>query len=104
LTATSGIPASSGVSATTANNSASKDPAKEAAAKKAAAAQAEQEAALKAQNQTNCLAARQNLANLKDGMRISAVDPSTGEHSFLDDAQRAKSTEEAQQQISKFCH
>lgn len=103
LTATSGVPAGSGVAVTTSNGSPSKDPAKEAAAKKAAAAKAEQEAAIKAQNQANCSAAKQNLANLKDGMRIATVDPTTGEHSFLDDAQRAKSTEEAQQQISKFC-
>ena len=73
------------------------------AAKKAAAEKAAQEAASKAQNQANCQTAKQNLANLKDGMRIAIVDPNTGEHSFLDDAQRQKSTDEAQQQISKFC-
>lgn len=73
------------------------------AAKKAAAEKAAQEAAIKAQNQANCAAAKQNLANLRDGMRIATIDPNTGERSYLDDTQRQKSVEEANQQISKFC-
>ncbi len=87
----------------TAKPAVDKDPAKDAAAKKAAVEKAAQEAATKAQNQANCAGAKQNLANLKDGMRIATVDPTTGERSYLDDAQRAKSMDEAQQQISKYC-
>ena len=75
----------------------------DAAAKKAAADKAAQEAAVKAQNQATCLGAKQNLANLKDGMRIATIDPNTGERSYLDDAQRQKSMDDAQQQIGKFC-
>ena len=75
----------------------------DAAAKKAAAEKAAQEAAIKEQNKANCLAATQNMANLKDGMRIATIDPKTGERSYLDDAQRQKSMDDAQQQISKFC-
>lgn len=94
--------AASGVTPAT-KAAAEKDPAKEAAAKKAAAAKAEQEAAIKAQNQTNCAAAKQNLANLRADTRIMTVDPVTGERNFMDDAQRQKGVDEAQQQISKFC-
>ena len=96
-TSASGVPVTSGVPATKATSD------KDAAAKKAAAAKADQEAAIKAQNKANCAGARQNLANLKDGMRIAIVDPTTGERAYMDDAQRAKSMEDAQQQVSKFC-
>ncbi len=77
--------------------------AKDAASKKADNEKAKQEAELRALNKTNCAAARQNLANLKDGMRIAVVDPTTGERAYLDDDQRAKNVEQAQQQITKFC-
>lgn len=97
--AASSVAAASAVPA--ANGKASAE--KEAAAKKAAAAKAEQEAAIKAQNEANCSGAKQNLANLKDGMRIATIDPATGERSYIDDTQRAKSIAEAQDQISKFC-
>lgn len=79
------------------------DPAKLAAAKKAAADKAAQDAATKAQNQANCLNARQNLANLKDGMRIAVIDPNTGERSYMDDTQRQQGVNSAQQQISQYC-
>lgn len=97
--AASGVAPSSGVPAVNTKANAEK----EAADKKATAAKAEQEAAIKAQNQANCAGAKQNLANLKDGMRIATVDPTTGERAYMDDAQRAKSMADAQQQISKFC-
>ena len=74
-----------------------------AAAKKAAEEKAAQEAAMKEQYKTNCLAATQNLANLKDGMRIASIDPATGERSYLDDTQRQQRMNDAQQQVSKFC-
>ncbi len=93
----SGVPASD--KAATAKGETKND----SAAKKAAADKAAQEAAMKAQNQANCLGAKQNLANLKDGMRIATIDPNTGERSYMDDAQRQKSMDDAQQQISKFC-
>jgi hypothetical protein len=97
VAAVSGVP-------TSGKPAADKDAAKnDAAAKKAAADKAAQEAAVKAQNQANCLAAKQNLANLKDGMRIATIDLNTGERSYMDDAQRQKSIDEAQQQIGKFC-
>lgn len=99
-TSASGVSATSSVTATSTKADKEKEAA---AAKKAAAAKAEQEAAIKAQNQANCAGAKQNLANLKDGMRIATVDPTTGERAYMDDAQRAKSMEDAQQQISKFC-
>jgi hypothetical protein len=73
------------------------------AAKKAAADKAAQDAANKALKQANCIAAKQNLANLKDGMRIAVIDPNTGERSYLDDTQRAKNLDESQQQVGKFC-
>ncbi len=75
----------------------------DAAAKKAAADKAVQDAANKAQNQANCINAKQNLANLKDGMRIAVIDPNTGERSYMDDTQRQQSVDTAQQQISKYC-
>ncbi len=76
---------------------------KDAASKKAAAEKEKQEAELKALNKTNCAAAKQNLANLKDGMRIAVIDPTSGERAYMDDEQRAKNVEQAQQQITKFC-
>lgn len=79
------------------------DPAKTAVDKKAAADKAAQEAAIKEQNKANCANAKQNLANLNDGMRIAVIDPTTGERSYLDDAQRQSKVNDAQQQISKYC-
>ncbi len=94
-------PATTGVAT---KNSADPDATKQSpTAKKAAADKAAIDAANKEIKQSNCTAAKQNLANLKDGMRIAIIDPTTGERSYLDDTQRAKSIDDAQQQISKNC-
>lgn len=73
------------------------------ATRKAAADKAAQEVALKEQNRVNCAGAKQNLANLADGMRISSIDPNTGERSFMSDEQRQQNIAQAQQQISQYC-
>lgn len=96
-------PAASAVSGVSATNKPATDAKKPALDKKAAAEKAALDASNKEIKQSNCTAAKQNLANLKDGMRIATIDPTTGERSYLDDAQRAKSIDEAQQQISKNC-
>lgn len=96
--------ASSAVSGVAGTKTAEIDPSKTPAAlKKAASEKATNEASAKEVKQANCLAAKQNLANLRDGMRISVIDPTTGERSILDDIQRQKSVETAQQQTSQFC-
>lgn len=93
----SGVPATSNPAP---NNDAVQNAA---AAKKAAADKAAFDAAMKEAKQANCAAAKQNLANLKDGIRIVVADPTTGERSYLDDAQRQKSMDESQQQVDKSC-
>lgn len=71
--------------------------------KKSLAGTADQETASGESKQKNCFAAKQNLANLRDGMRISVVESNAEERSVLDELQRQKNTEEAQQRVAKFC-
>jgi len=75
-------------------------------------AQAKQEAAdklaLEAKQKevkiANCAASQQNLANLKDGMRVATVDPKTGEHAYMEDEERAVKTTQYQNDVKKYCN
>lgn len=53
--------------------------------------------------QENCASARQQLATLEGGQRIVKVDPSSGERSFLEDAQRPGEIAKARKAVSDWC-
>lgn len=53
---------------------------------------------------SNCKASQQNLANLKDGMRVATIDPKTGERAYMEDDERATKTAQYQQDIKKYCN
>jgi len=50
----------------------------------------------------NCASARANLKMLQDGVRMTKYNEK-GERVFLDDAERAKATAEAQRAVSDWC-
>ena len=52
----------------------------------------------------NCLEARSNLKQLQEGMRVSRVDPRTGERSFLDDKERPGEIASAQRAVDNWCN
>jgi Domain of unknown function (DUF4124) len=62
-------------------------------------AQAEQEKAL---NQENCSRARESLAALESGQRISRTD-AKGERYYLEDAQIAQETAKARESVKQYC-
>ena len=64
------------------------------------AAAAEKDAAIK---QANCQGAREALATLQSGRRILRSTPQ-GEQFYLDDAQRAQETQQAQQAVQEWCN
>jgi len=64
------------------------------------AATAAKDAAIK---QENCQRAREALATLESGRRILRSTPQ-GEQYYLDDAQRAKETQQAQQSVQEWCN
>jgi len=74
--------------------------------RQAAAAEAEAKQQKEAQDAkaktTNCEQAKNNLARLKIGGRIFTYDDK-GNRSYMDDAQRAKATADAQKSISDWC-
>jgi hypothetical protein len=51
----------------------------------------------------NCENAHAHLSALESGQRIVKYDPTTGERSYLDDAERAKATAEAKNSVSGWC-
>ncbi len=71
---------------------------KEAAEKSALEAKQNQEKA------ANCTASQQNLANLKDGMRVATIDPKTGERAYMEDDERAVKTTQYQNDVKKYCN
>lgn len=62
----------------------------------------QQAAAEQKQNSEACDAARRNLAALNSGQRIARFNQQ-GEKSYLDDADRVRETERAQQQVQNSC-
>ena len=74
--------------------------------KQAATAEAEAKKQKEAQDAkakaANCEQAKKNLARLKIGGRIFTYDDK-GNRSYMDDAQRAKATADAQKSISDWC-
>lgn len=50
----------------------------------------------------NCAAARSNLKSLQEGVRMSRYNEQ-GERVFMDDAERAKTTEDAQRAVKDWC-
>lgn len=68
-----------------------------------AQAKQEKEAALKAQQERACREARNYLAGLEGGARITRIDPKTGERVFLEDAARAQEVIRARQSVSANC-
>lgn len=63
----------------------------------------QKEAAEAAQKQRACEEARNYLAGLEAGARITRVDPKTGERVFLEDAGRAQEIERARQSVQANC-
>ena len=51
----------------------------------------------------NCNDARAQLKLLQEGMRISKIDPNTGERSFLEDKERPAETANAQKAVDSWC-
>lgn len=66
-------------------------------------AKQEKEAAEKVQRQRACEEARNYLAGLEVGARVTRIDPKTGERVFLEDAGRAQEVERARQSVQANC-
>ncbi|MFM2408345.1 MAG: hypothetical protein RL358_1087 [Pseudomonadota bacterium] len=62
------------------------------------------EATQKREKTANCAASQQNLANLKDGIRIATIDPKTGERAYMEDDERAAKTTQYQNDVKKYCN
>ncbi|MDH2917893.1 MAG: DUF4124 domain-containing protein [Sideroxydans sp.] len=92
--------AASGVS----DSKPSEDKKELAKSKKEAADKLAIEAKQKEVKASNCTASQQNLANLKDGMRVATVDPKTGERAYMEDDERAKKVTQYQQDVNKYCN
>lgn len=71
--------------------------------KQDAAAKQDKKSAEDEQRQLNCDNARSFLASLKSGARISRTDPKTGERVFLEDADYAKESANAQRAVDTSC-
>ena len=69
----------------------------------AAATKKEEDAKDAEARKQNCANARETLASLETGQRISRTDPATGERSYLDDTERAKATTEARRSVDGWC-
>lgn len=68
-----------------------------------AAARAEKENSESEEAQRNCYEVRAQLKQLEDGMRVSTIDPDTGERTFLEDADRPAEIERAQKAVDNWC-
>jgi len=71
--------------------------------KKEAETKAEQEEKKAQQTENNCNDSRSRLKALQEGLRITRVDPNTGERSFLDDSTRQAEIVKAQQAVDSWC-
>ena len=80
------------------------DAKEQAKAKQEAADKLALAATQKKEKAANCSASQQNLANLKDGMRVATIDPKTGERAYMEDDERAKKTTQYQQDVNKYCN
>ena len=76
---------------------------KRAAERQEAETKAEKERGDAKAAERNCNDARAQLKQLQDGMRISKIDPNTGERSFLDDKDRPGETANAQKSVDSWC-
>jgi hypothetical protein len=68
-----------------------------------AEAKGEKEKAESKNSERNCNEARAQLKQLQEGMRISKIDPATGERNFLDDKDRPAETANAQKSVDSWC-
>ncbi len=66
-------------------------------------AKGEKEKADQKNNERNCNDARAQLKQLQEGMRVSKLDPNTGERSFLEDKDRPAETANAQKAVDNWC-
>ena len=69
-----------------------------------AAAKGEKEIAEREEAERNCDNARSAVKQLQDGLRVTRIDPDTGERSFLEDADRTVETERAQKAVDGWCN
>ena len=68
-----------------------------------AEAKGEKEKAEQKNNERNCNDARAQLKQLQEGMRVSKLDPNTGERTFLEDKDRPAETANAQKAVDNWC-
>ncbi len=68
-----------------------------------AEAKGEKERAESKASEKNCSDARAQLKQLQEGMRISKIDPNTGERSFLEDKDRPAEVANAQKSVDSWC-
>ena len=68
-----------------------------------AEAKGEKERAESKSSEKNCNDARAQLKQLQEGMRISKIDPNTGERSFLEDKDRPAEVANAQKAVDSWC-
>ena len=68
-----------------------------------AESKAEKEKSENKDAERNCDSARAQVKQLQDGMRISRIDPNTGERSFLEDKDRPAEIERAQKAADAWC-
>lgn len=68
-----------------------------------AEAKGEKEKAESKVAERNCNDARGQLKQLQDGMRVSRINPTTGERSFLDDKDRPAEVANAQKAVDSWC-
>jgi hypothetical protein len=66
-------------------------------------AKSEKEAANAKAAEKNCIDARAQLKQLQEGMRISRLDPNTGERTFLEDKDRPGEIASAQKSVDGWC-
>ena len=68
-----------------------------------AEAKAEKEKAESKITERNCNDARAQLRMLQDGLRVSRIDPNTGERSYLTDGERPAEIANAQKAVANWC-
>ena len=94
--ATSAVPAS--------NAKANIDPKERAKNKQLADDKLGLEETRKKEKAANCVTSQQNLSNLKEGVRITTIDPKTGERSYMEDQERATKISQYQEDVKKYCN
>ena len=101
-----GGPSGGGAAATSPAKSLSEQDAafkKRALERQEAEAKSEKEAANAKAAEKNCSDARAQLKQLQEGMRISRIDPNTGERTFLEDKDRPVEIASAQKSVDGWC-